>query len=111
MKTREELLHSIYQDEYKNTKPGQAYPIHYPDYVLKAMQEYADQFKPKWIPVSERLPDQFQYVDIWTKGHDRLTGCHFDGEVFEAELFGEEEYFEPIKHVTHWMPLPEKPEQ
>jgi len=64
---------------------------------------------PKWIPVTEKLPEQ--YVPVLTYRPER----HFDGQHFteryEVEclisdgfvlngIFGE---------VTHWMPLPKPP--
>lgn len=61
---------------------------------------------PRWIPVSERLPKHTQKIVICTQFEelvaefymDRFTvvdsdGCHFDAG-----------------GVTHWMPLPERPE-
>jgi hypothetical protein len=64
---------------------------------------------PRWIPVSERLPEMDARVmvgnaaDGWvTVGSRQLTGeyHHWDGD-------DSEELHQP----THWMPLPEPPPQ
>ena len=61
----------------------------------------------KWIPVTERLPEEWVAVLVWSKygfcevavylgipGKWRITWNH---ELFEVES------------ITHWMPLPEPP--
>ncbi len=66
---------------------------------------------PKWIPVSERLPEFkqgcYEYL-VLTDGkvqHDYFN-CPFSGG----------DYFEPFwnhygERVTHWMPLPNPPKE
>ena len=61
--------------------------------------------KPKWIPVTERLPERNtevlvcdtkeDYVSIWEHIGD---GLWFGNEVIWAN-----------EDITHWMPLPEAP--
>lgn len=73
-------------------------------HVKGFMQEYAEQFKPNWIPVSERLPD--------------LSGnyivCKYNGLVTEMyyeaypKLFSWRGSYQ-TSQITHWMTLPEKP--
>ncbi|EEW8249161.1 DUF551 domain-containing protein [Escherichia coli] len=58
-----------------------------------------------WIPVSERMPEPYEYVLV-TDGFD---GC----EVMRVNTDG---YWGPAKSlypgsITHWMPLPAAPQQ
>jgi hypothetical protein len=63
---------------------------------------------PRWIPVTERLPDEGVEV-LWYSSHDRFarwaTGKRDGGLVdwggdLESEIEG---------WLTHWMPLPAPP--
>lgn len=69
--------------------------------VIEAMEVYAAQFKPKWIPVTERLPENRTYVMVCNyNGYDIAEykhGCFFIG-------------LDKVDCVTHWMPLPTPPE-
>jgi hypothetical protein len=56
----------------------------------------------RWIPVSERLPEDLQSVVIIT--NDSMTGI-----VRYLELYGREGFGAWSEDVTHWMPLPESP--
>lgn len=65
---------------------------------------------PKWIPVTERLPENFKRVLIAVNlpGHEpvQLDTCFHDyGEIY---LDGGYEFF---TEVTHWMPLPAPPKE
>ena len=59
--------------------------------------------KPKWIPVSERLPDECKDVLVY-----RITGCEVTccTDIKNRKWFGDEIC---CYEVTHWMPLPEPP--
>jgi hypothetical protein len=60
---------------------------------------------PRWIPVSERLPEANEPVLIYTE----VLGSHVASVDEEGEWFcdyGGEWLF---PNVTHWMPLPEPP--
>ncbi|HBX6085260.1 TPA: DUF551 domain-containing protein [Klebsiella pneumoniae] len=62
----------------------------------------------KWIPVSERMPDENaeQQVLACFKGGDISTLYYFDGRWDDA--YG----IVPIRQdVTHWMPLPAAPQE
>ena len=65
--------------------------------------------QPRWISVEERLPEIGATVltlDKFGHIHDRYMYRHQDGTaLFTAE------YLVTSKDVTHWMPLPEAPEE
>ena len=58
--------------------------------------------KQRWIPVSKRLPEEF--TPVLTIGKDELpiTAVVDGGHWYSS--------FEYSLNVTHWMPLPEPPE-
>ena len=66
--------------------------------------------KPKWIPVSERLPEKDMDVLLY----DTQSATTFLGEfcskttLFSAHWFADNETWD-ISEFTHWMPLPELP--
>ena len=57
----------------------------------------------KWIPVTERLPDECKEVLAY-----RFTGCEVDSCVSHQKAYWS---YDPVSDypVTHWMPLPEPP--
>ena len=54
----------------------------------------------KWVPVSERLPEQGQEVIIY-------TGNILKPTVLAYQFWNPK--YDTWAHVTHWMPLPEPP--
>lgn len=72
-----------------------------------------------WIPVSERMPEDDEFVYIWPRpdfGVELHVGqyceCHSKGDGWYAQVY-EQNYgieWHPII-VTHWMPLPAAPQQ
>ena len=62
---------------------------------------------PKWIPVTERLPEKNQEVLIFLFGEDPYIAWH-NGEYWCTEDFrlDEPDDWQP----THWFPLPKQPE-
>ena len=61
--------------------------------------------KPKWIPVTERLPEKFHNVLTARKLGDWYsieTDCIDSSGGWNGDLFS-------TYQVTHWMPLPEPP--
>ncbi|TQC56863.1 DUF551 domain-containing protein [Klebsiella pneumoniae] len=73
----------------------------------------------KWIPVSERMPDDDDFVYIWPRpdfGVELHVGqyceCSPKGDGWYAQVY-EQNYgieWHPIT-VTHWMPLPAAPQE
>jgi len=68
--------------------------------------------KPRWIPVTERLPDQNSgslYICLIVGGeYDQLSWyelCDFA----EGQFWIKDELYEG--NVTHWMPLPDPPKE
>ena len=62
---------------------------------------------PKWIPVTERLPEEkvdcivhYKHAYCGTDGYWAIGFCYYDGEKFKLD---------PAYIVTHWMPIPEQP--
>lgn len=60
-----------------------------------------------WISVSDRLPDKEDLVLIWPCDSEHATGNLRDSDPvsFRIACCGQ-----TARDVTHWMPLPEGPE-
>lgn len=81
------------------------------DVVWLAMDIYADQFKPKWVDVTERLPE------------GRMVNClvfngdapEYNQHVFQATYFEQGQNFSTrnkyMGTITKWLPLPEQPDK
>lgn len=96
--------------------------------VLEMVCVWIDEAKaiqvPKWIPVTERLPETkgITSFDIdgcsyeWEKSCFVL-GCDVDGDIHCVQYIKDEEsqWWEDdpgeIFDITHWMPLPEPPKE
>lgn len=61
--------------------------------------------KPRWIPVTERLPEENVPCIVYNKYYGPMVGWRVDGERFRipGSRFPD--------HPTHWMPLPEPPKE
>lgn len=73
------------------------------DEVLEFMLAF-NHPKPNWIPCSERMPEANTRVLIWWI--DGVNCATLYGSVWETD----EGNFPEVGSVTHWMPLPEPPE-
>ena len=80
--------------------------------VSNLIGQIAELSKPRWIPVTERLPSPMKAVLVWTP---------YKHNIFMAYLLGNKWYVWgpddscchnwPEYHaITHWMPLPPAPE-
>ena len=64
---------------------------------------------PRWISVEERLPDKGVFVVVYY-GHfigNLMDVYMWDGECWRSSTG----YLEDAENITHWMPLPEPPEE
>jgi hypothetical protein len=61
----------------------------------------------RWIPVSERLPDHKQ--SVLAVADREVTNTYYD--VNFRKWSQSKYYWFPEGEVTHWMPLPEPPEE
>lgn len=59
----------------------------------------------RWIPVSERLPERRRCVLC------RLSYPDIEEIIVENQYYGNGMWMEESEAVTHWMPLPEPPEE
>lgn len=64
-----------------------------------------------WIGCSERMPDDGQHVIILCDGAFVLYAQYRDGEFFDIVRNGEEFFETQSRNVTHWMSLPEPPQE
>ncbi len=64
-----------------------------------------------WISCSERMPDDGQHVIILCDGAFVLYAQYRDGEFFDVVRNGEEFFETQSRNVTHWMPLPDPPQE
>lgn len=64
-----------------------------------------------WISCSELMPEDGQYVIILCDGAFVLYAQYRDGEFFDVVRNGEEFFETQSRNVTHWMPLPEPPQE
>ncbi len=67
-----------------------------------------------WISCSERMPNDKQYVWCWGKSYGWTECDTFEGYYDWSRnkwWAVDDDWEEPASKVTHWMPLPEPPEQ
>ncbi|EFB1753123.1 DUF551 domain-containing protein [Escherichia coli] len=64
-----------------------------------------------WISCSERMPKDGRHVIILCDGAFVLYAQYRDSEFFDVVRNGEEFFETQSRNVTHWMPLPEPPQE
>ena len=77
----------------------------------------------KWISVEDRLPEKNKKVLIWIEGYSAHSGMHWTRKGYwlcpwHGDRWAEAFMDKACEHldmgfaeVTHWMPLPEPPEE
>ena len=68
----------------------------------------------KWIPVTERLPEKMQYVLVRYQNNDMAVASWFGGDEhirFWRAMTDEGWCADCDTEPTHWMPLPQPPEE
>lgn len=70
--------------------------------IIKAMEEYADQFKPKWTPIEEEMPPTGFFI-FWFVNEPQPVIWYNTG-------IKSQKWIENNKG-SFWMPLPEPPKQ
>lgn len=86
-------------------------------YLIAAMEEYSEQFKPKWISVNDMLPERVYdngYSDEVLTLSLKPTCPHYAVVRYDHDYFGwiyEKGIDSLIQHVQFWMPLPELPKE
>jgi hypothetical protein len=59
---------------------------------------------PRWIPVTERLPECYKWVLAVSDEHEMPIEVFYDGLRWQDCVLDK-------VHITHWMPLPEPPKE
>ncbi len=80
-------------------------------YKLNALDGNSPVTPDGWISCSERMPDDGQHVIILCDGAFVLYAQYRDGEFFDVVRDGDEFFETQSRNVTHWMPLPEPPQE
>lgn len=76
------------------------------DLLTEAADAIEELSKPRWIPVTEKLPAKRKWVL-----------CRCEANIIEVLRWENNEWYHDPMHVyypsfvTHWMPLPEPPEE
>ena len=74
------------------------------DMAVKALEDVTDKDVWKWISVKDRMPNVHQRVLVYCQSKTiemHVTACMYMGGYFSRK----------VHNVTHWMPLPEPPEE
>lgn len=87
--------------------------VYYSDlaFLSAAISAIREQEERRWIPVEERLPQNYISVLVYTPTAEPLPMVHEayigdDGEWHSSVFYGIEN-----EDVTHWMPIPRTPKE
>jgi len=62
----------------------------------------------RWIPVSDRLPEDWKHVLVATK-YDVKTGCVYQSVT--NDIYWTDGEYGIFEGITHWKPLPQPPKE
>ena len=111
---RDDAIKTILRCEWHDM-PTDRYPdveFAFNDALIIAANEVADipaakvVEQPRWIPVTERLPEDGEWVLVWGRGQQIPTMMFR-----ESGAWIDDQFLEFHTTVTHWMPLPEPPKE
>lgn len=107
MKTPRKIFNDKYGESFSNLTG--ALTESFIECCQNVSEEYAEQFQPKWIPVSERLPKAPDIVYlVAVKNKNKENGIPLiDIAVFDSDGIWQKSTV--WEDVTHWMNLPEAP--
>ena len=81
--------------------------------VTNLLEKIKDLGKPRWIPVTERLPEEHVFVLIRQDDDRMMVAERVDGDwwyryfAYDVDRWDEDEQ----GTITHWQPLPEPPKE
>ena len=89
--------------------------------IRESMQKCAECSKwnePHWVSVEDELPDNKMWVLVWHTGYQTAKKAKFIRDVAPEFIFDGgggawqlDGWSDNEGHVTHWMPLPEPPQE
>ena len=77
--------------------------------IAKQLAPEIDKMMPRWIPVSEGLPDEGQAVDVWTKRGIRFTDVVINKTTYKDWRWDNHDYSVQFDSVIYWMPIMKGP--
>ena len=88
----------------RNFDCGNTYGYKVADEIIGLLPSVTPQ-EPRWIPVTEKLPEDGQSVLFCDIDDDIMIGYHVKGR--HATHFSQDGVYEDMKNVRAWQPLPE----
>jgi len=88
--------------------------------VIEELQAEIERLQPKWIPVSERLPEEDENVLVLIDtecsvmrivNRDKTDVWHWDGSYCMMWANWNDTEYADICDASHWMPLPKPPKK
>ena len=79
------------------------------DLLAKQLAPEIEKMMPRWIPVSERLPEDGQRVDVQTKDDRRFTDVFINKTTYKGWRWDNHDYSVQFDSVIYWMPIPKGP--